>query len=446
MKTGAAGAGGNAYPAGSLNVNGFSFFNAVSFQIILGAPVILFAKSLGASSIVLGVVAALTPLLTVLQLVAARFLHRVGYRRFILAGWGTRTLFTLAVAVLPLAPGLSPSMRLALLIVCLFGFNFLRGLASGAWLPWLTALIPENVRGRFLSRDQAFMHLGCLTALLASAAVIGKQARPAEYAAVFGLGVLAALASLWFIRRVPDCDSPEELRRSAVRVPWGAMLAHPPFARLLAFSVLYMVVTGSLGVFTVEYLVVREKFPESTILLLSSLAFGGALTGLAMAGPAIDRSGSKPWLGRALGLQAAVIAGWWLLAGGVAPAWPVMIGGLNFLGGLGGALFGLANTRIIMGSFPHMGRNHFFALFTVVTSMGLGGAPVAWGAMLDTLGTMDEAVGGISINRYSVYFLALFVLALVARAFVGSLHEGAREREAFERALAAQMREKGFAE
>ena len=38
----------SAYPPGALNINGFSFFNAVSFQIVLGAPVILFAKSLGA--------------------------------------------------------------------------------------------------------------------------------------------------------------------------------------------------------------------------------------------------------------------------------------------------------------------------------------------------------------------------------------------------------------
>jgi hypothetical protein len=81
----------SAYPAGALNVNGFSFFNAVSFQIVLGAPVILFAKSLGASSFLLGTIAALTPLLNILQLLAARFFHRTGYKRFVLAGWGART-------------------------------------------------------------------------------------------------------------------------------------------------------------------------------------------------------------------------------------------------------------------------------------------------------------------------------------------------------------------
>jgi MFS family permease len=413
------------YPPGALNVNGFSFFNAVSFQIVLGAPVILFAKSLGASSLMLGTIAALTPLLTILQLVAARFLHRTGYKRFVLAGWGARTFFTLCIAVLPLWPGLEPSARLWLLIAALFGFNLLRGFAAGAWLPWLTALVPEGVRGRFLSRDQAFMHLGCLAALLVSAWVMAGTAEAGEYAAVFGIGVVSAVVSLWFIRRIPEADSPEEMRRSGAPVPWGAMLRHPPFARLLWFTTVYMTVIGSLGVFTVEYLVVRERFGEGMILLLSGLGFAGALAGLALAGPRLDATGSKPWLRRSLVFLTAVIAGWGLLAGGLLPGWPVLIGVLNFCGGLAGAVFGVANTRIIMGSVPVMGRNHFFALFTVISGLGLGGAPMAWGAMLDVLGTFEVSAGGFSVNRYTIYFAALVALALWDWWLAGRLQEGA---------------------
>ncbi|MEI7865344.1 MAG: MFS transporter, partial [Chthoniobacterales bacterium] len=230
---------GHALPPGSLNFNGFSFFNAVSFQIILGSPVILFAKSLGASSFILGVLVSLTPLLTILQLWAARFLHRTGYRNFVLAGWGSRTIFTLCIACLPLWPGISDRTRLAWLLVALFGFNSLRGFASGAWLPWLTALVPENVRGRFLSRDQAFMHTGCLVALLVSSWVMSGPVVEADYAIVFGIGAVAAVISLWFIRRIPEAQTQEQRRESAVLVPWRAMLAYKPFLRLLFFSMLY---------------------------------------------------------------------------------------------------------------------------------------------------------------------------------------------------------------
>jgi MFS family permease len=413
-----------ALPAGSLNINGFSFFNAVCFQIMLGSPIVLYAKSLGANSFILGVIAGLTPVLTILQFVAARMLHRTGYRKLVLAGWGTRTVFSCIIATLPLWPGVSDAARLGLLLAALFAFNALRGFASGAWLPWLTAIIPENVRGRFLSRDQAFMHLGCFVALVVSSWMITKQVDAARYAAVFGLGAVAAVVSLWFIRRVPEGHSAEEMRRSAVPVPWLAMLKHAPFARLLFFSLLYCVVIGGLGVFTVEFLAVKEKFGENTILLLGAMAFVGALAGLALTGPWLDETGSKPWLRRALLLFELAVFGWLLLAGGLLPAWSSVVGALNFLGGIAGAMFGVASTRIVMGSVPVMGRNHFFALFAVLSGLALGLTPMVWGAVLDALRSFDVVVSGFHINRYTIYFSAILLLALWVRWLSSRLHEG----------------------
>ena len=421
---------GNAFPPGALNVNGFSFFNAVSFQIMLGAPVVLYAKSLGASSLMLGFIASLTPLLTIMQLVAARYLHRTGYRKFVLAGWGTRTFFTLCIALLPVVPGVDATAKLPLLASALFAFSFFRGLASGAWLPWMSSLVPENMRGRFLSRDHAFMQGGSLFAMLVSSWVMAGQVEAGEYASVFGIAMICGVASLLFIRRIPEVDSPEALRRSSVRVPWAAMLKYAPFARLLVFTTCYMLLIGGLSVFTVEYLVVRQKFAEGTILLLSGLGFVGALVGLAVTGPQLDVIGSKPWLQRALLLQACVIGMWFGLAAGWLPGWEALIGAINLLGGVAGAVFGVANTRIIMGSVPVMGRNHFFAIFTVITSLGLGGAPLAWGAVLDTVGTLDVVTGGISLNRYTIYFAALLFLCAGNFLLARRLHESSAPSDA----------------
>lgn len=411
-------------PAGSLNINGFSFFNAVCFQIVLGSPIVLYAKSLGASSFILGVIAGFTPVLTILQFAAARMLHRTGYRKLVLAGWGTRTLFSCIIATLPLWPGIPDAVRLWLLLGGLFAFNALRGFASGAWLPWLTAIIPENVRGRFLSRDQAFMHLGCFVALIVSSWIITRQADAVRYAAVFGLGALAALVSLWFIRRVPEGHSAEEMRRSSVPVPWLAMMKHAPFARLLVFSLLYSVVIGGLGVFTVEFLAAKEKFGENTILLLGALAFVGALAGLGLTGPWLDETGSKPWMRRALLLFELAVVGWLLLAGGLLPAWKSVVGALNLLGGVAGAMFGVASTRIVMGSVPVMGRNHFFALYAVLSGLALGLTPMVWGAVLDALRSFDVVVSGFHISRYTIYFAAILLLALWVRWLSSRLHEG----------------------
>ena len=109
------------YPHGSTNANWFSLFNAVSFQITLGAPMILYAKSIGATATVLGIIASLPPLLTICQIPAAHYLERVGYKRFIFYGWGLRTLCIFAIAFVPLM-GFFGNVAKILLILALLGF------------------------------------------------------------------------------------------------------------------------------------------------------------------------------------------------------------------------------------------------------------------------------------------------------------------------------------
>lgn len=412
-----------AYPRGSFNAHWFNLFNAVSFQIILGAPIILYAKSIGASSTVLGIIASFTPLMTVFQLPAAQFLGRYGYKQFVLMGWSLRTVFIFLVSAVPLMAFLDNTSKLAVVLASLFVFNLLRGISSAAWMPWIATLIPEEIRGRFLSVDQIFMHVGSLLALIASAVVMTGRVDPWEYALVFLLSAAGATLSLYFIRRIPETAASETAQKSSTPVPWRQILAYPPFRELLVFNVLFMAVIGSLGVFTVEYLREFPKFDVSLVLYLSGISFLGALFSLPFVGRLVDDAGSKPVMAGALILFGITILGWFLVAAGVLPCSMWVIGILNFLAGVAGANFNLANVRIIMSTMPEMGRNHFFALFTVITSLGLGAAPVLWGVSLDFIGTYEAVTGAFHWRRHSIYFLALFVLNLIALSFIRRLHE-----------------------
>ena len=411
------------YPKGSFNAHWFGIFNAFSFQIILGAPIILYAKSVGASSTVLGIIASFTPLMTVFQLPAAQFLGRYGYKQFVLMGWSLRTLFIFLLTGVPMAWFLDSTTKLAIMLASLFIFNLLRGISTAAWMPWITALIPEEIRGRFLSVDQMFITLGCLLALIASAIVMTGRVEPWEYAMVFLMSGVGATLSLNFIRRIPDVAAEETVRKSSEPVPWGKILAYPPFRELLKFNVLFMAVIGSLGVFTIEYLREFPKFDVSVVLYLSGISFIGALVSLPFSGRLVDEAGSKPVMTGALGLFSVTILGWFLVAAGVLPCSLWVIGGLNFFSGVAGANFNLANVRIIMATMPEMGRNHFFALFTVITSLGLGAAPIVWGVSLDFIGTYEAVTGAFHWRRHSIYFLALFLLNLIAMTLIRRLHE-----------------------
>ena len=77
-------------PRGIHNAYLFQAFNAVSWQICLGSPLILFARELGAPAVVLGLLAGLAPLTSMLQLLVAPHAERIGYRRLLLSGWSAR--------------------------------------------------------------------------------------------------------------------------------------------------------------------------------------------------------------------------------------------------------------------------------------------------------------------------------------------------------------------
>ena len=81
----------------------------------------------------------------------------------------------------------------------------------------------------------------------------------------------------------------------------------------------------------------------------------------------------------------------------------------------------LNRSWLVMGVMPEMGRSHFFAFYTVITSLCLGFSPVIWGVCLDAMSGLKIAVGphgAFEWNRYSVYFVAL--LALTGATFLAA--------------------------
>jgi MFS family permease len=390
---------------------------------VLGAPLILFAKSIGASSTAIGVMASFTPLVMVLQLPATRFLPIFGYKKFMATGWGLRSLFLLLIAAVPLMSFLDNPSKLIALTGALFIFNVLRAMATAAWMPWLASIIPDSEQAEFFSRDHMFLFGGSLVSLCASAVVVMGDPGSLEYALVFLLSAMAGFVSVWFISRIPE-PPPEEIHESSMRgVPWKHMLLFPPFLGVLVFNVYFLFVVGSLGVFSVEYLHEIPDFTVSSVLYLSGLSFVGSLFVLSFLGPNIKRLGTKPVIMGAMLLFCVVIGGWFLVASGVLACSHAAIGLLNLLAGAAGAAFNAANARLVFGSVPPTGRTHFFALFTMLTQLGMGVSPVTWGLMLDFIGTFEMTTGAFSWHRHSFYFGTLFFLALPAVALAGILRE-----------------------
>lgn len=424
------------FPPGLHNAFLFSSFNALSFQIVLASPMFLYAKSLGASATILGIIAGMMPLLVIFQIPAASHINRIGYRRFVLGGWSIRVMFIFGMALVPLTGGfLDPRNRLALLLALLFCFNLSRGISSCAWLPWITQLVPEDLRGRYLARDAAFQNFSSFVTFLVAAGTLAGQPRPWQFALIFVFSAAMGAVSLTFLKRIPDVPTPQEPRPATTSVPWLAMAAHPPFRKLLITVVSWSAAYGGITAFTVAFLKVRAGMAEGEILLVSSGAFLGGVSSLGLMASRFDRVGSKPVLGAACAGWVLILSGWGLVAGGVIPAHLVVLLALSFFVGLLAALVNMANNRLAMAVVPVQGRNHFFAIYSVVNNVTLGTAPIAWGVLIDAVGARHPLWLGLEWNRYTIFFAA------AALAFVVTLILSRRLDEPKAASLEALLRE-----
>ena len=423
-------------PEGVWKAYGFQVFNTVSFTIVLSTPMILYFKKLGASATVLGIVLALPALMNILQIPAAQFVEKMGYRAFVLWGWTVRSAFILGIAGVAMLPEkIDSPTRMALLLFLLFAFNASRGISLCGYLPWMTQWIPEEVRGRYVSRDQTSAALATLGTIIVSTIYLKPPEATHAYGLLFLGGFAAILLSLWFLRRIPDEPVPPSAASSG-NAPYMDMLFHPPFFKLMVYNAVLLFSLAGAGVIWIPLL--RDSFAATDSLILGMSALWSFVSAVCLwgFGHLVDRVGSRPLLGLATLLLVVHLSLWCSVAAHVLAFNLLAIVLIQSTSAVGVSLFNLANTRLVMASVPAMGRSHFFALYTVVTSLVSGIFPIFWGILLDALAGWGTTWSRWQWNPYSVLYAAMVVIMIVAVALRNHLSEArAMTTDAFLREL-----------
>lgn len=247
--------------------------------------------------------------------------------------------------------------------------------------------------------------------------LLSDKSHPWQFSILFLLSAVGGWVSLLFLKRIPDIEPGETLKKSNLRVPWRAIVTYPPFFRLTFFVLLITISAGCAGVFGIAFLKSQVHFGESRILFINTLYFLGALVTLPMVGRIIDRTGNRTAMAISIGIISASFLVWFLIAGQVIAPSLLLINTLYFSGGVAGAILAVAQVRLMMSTMPEMGRSHFFAFFSVITSLGLGFAPVGWGMMIDALNHFSRVAGPLHWNKFSIYYFIQFVIMAAGLGF-----------------------------
>jgi MFS family permease len=291
----------------------FAFFNAMTWQVALGTPLVLLAESLGGTAFQVGLLYSFLFLMTPVQVFSTALLPRFGYRNLMLFGWGARSLCLLVPIYLAWARPVVPQpWHINILILSLFLFAFLRSIGNCAFLPWMYSILPDKARGRYFANEQIYSGVAGVGTLVTCSLLFYWLSLHDAFVWQYGIALAGALLSWYALKKIPDGPRPEpidlgNLMREAPRL----CFKRSRYRHFLWMSVLFAVCSAPIPPFCVYYLRVEAGLAASQIIVFTTLQYLGAIAGSLFIRNLIDKTGPRVFFRVAIVLYSAVAVSWW---------------------------------------------------------------------------------------------------------------------------------------
>jgi MFS family permease len=408
-------------------------FSQILGVLTSGTLLVGCALALGASPAYVGVLSAIPFFAQLAYVPAVVLIERVRRRKAIcIAVTLAARLMLLPLLFVPLLS--SRDLALTLLAAFLAVVAPLGAVGGCAWMSWTSDLVPRAQLGKVFSRRQLYANLAATAAGLAGAWIVDQwaeqfpESRLGGYCGVFALAIAAAMASTWFLTRMPD-------------VPMQAPPA-PSLARLFARPFAdrnFRRVMGFLGSWSFA---INLAMPFFTVYLVDNLGTGLTLPIVLTVAGQLAGTASLPWWGRVSDrfsnktviafagplLLVAILA--WVAAAVPAPHAMTMpfIFAAQLLMGAAGAGLDLACGNLAYKSAPAGETTVYLGVNGLVRSLAGGAAPIAGGYLAQWLGSgpIHLAVGSffvLDVPALTIVFLAASVAGGLALLRLGAIAE-----------------------
>jgi len=254
--------------------NIFNVFNSLSWNLLVGSIITLFAMRLGASSTYIGMLSAL--------LYTAFFFLPLGKllaRKFRIVSifsftWILRALGMIPVVLAPVAAYFGhKDMALTLTLIGVAIFHVVRGVGMIGNNPVLSNLSVGPDRGSYMTQVQIINSATGMFSGFAIAMVLGKEPPLYLYSIIMALGVICGITSGLFIRKVPEPPAGEKQEKKGSTHIFREAFSQPPVRLFLIILLIVALVSGVSRTFLVVY--AREVFTQDDGMVLLYSVFGG---------------------------------------------------------------------------------------------------------------------------------------------------------------------------
>jgi MFS family permease len=275
--------------------NYFNIFNAVSWNLLVGIIITLFALRLGATSTYIGLLGA-SFYISLLFLPLGKMLTR----RFSIIGifsftWIMRSLcMILAVAAPFFDYAGHRKTALFLIMLGVFFFQFFRGIGMIGNNPVLSELAAGPDRGSYMTKIQIINSAIGMFGSFLVAMVLGAEPPIFVFSILLALGVITGVISGYVIKKVPEPQSERDNQKMNLRGIFRDAFSQDALRHFMLILFLVVLVSGVTRTFVVVY--AREVFGHSDGLISLYSFFGGMgylLSGLIVKF-LVDRLGAKP--------------------------------------------------------------------------------------------------------------------------------------------------------
>lgn len=407
-----------------------ALFSGGTAALTTGVILTAFALHLGASNVMVGVLAA-TPFLTqLLQLPAIVLVERLRTRKLISVVTSLIGRAMLAVmAITALFAGSAPLLVFLTAQIILCGLG---AVGACAWNAWMRDLAPEDQLGRVFAKRTVWLTaislaLGLAAALALDITPAGSQARSLVFAGMFGVGCITGLISARVVTAMPEPQMAPAARpirlAPLLREPWN----DGNFRRLLVFVASWQFAINLATPFFTVFIVRQLHFNVSFVMVLSVASQVANILALRTWGTLSDRFANKSVL--------AVCAPTYILAivamigasqfgsREVVKLWLVL---LHIVMGASVAGVTLTSTNIALKLSPKGSATAYVAAAAMTTALFAGVAPILGGLFADVFAARQfelvarwTAPSGVYalpvlLTRWDFYFLIAGLIGLYA--------------------------------
>lgn len=293
--------------------------NGAGIQIMetlaVGAFLTALAVELGASNVVIGLLAAIPHLAQLGQIPALALVARLRARKriYLVSGAIARPML-LVIAAAAFVP--SPGWALAL-IACAFAVRYVAGsFIACSWSSWMRDLVPDSEMGRvFGARQKRMVGIAIVVSLAAAAFIDAWKAHVplppiAAYAVVYTLAFFGGAYSVWCSRRIVE---PEMAPVRAGQSVFGELLV--PFRdrnyrRLIAFLASWSFAMNLAAPFFTVHMLKRMELDLLWVIGFGTLSQLAAFLMATRWGAIADRMSNKAVLGVCTPLFVLAVFAW----------------------------------------------------------------------------------------------------------------------------------------